>query len=221
VEGLTLTRARDALGLTSSDVASVTRLSSRVIAALEEGRFDDLPAGIYARTAVQAYARAVGLDPAMVLAELVPLLPGAPVDLLVVAELRMSRARQKTRRYSLAGIIDAAVLLTIAGAILVICAATCGVSPFHLLEAAPAPILLLCSTPVVLYFWLLGATDVRTAGPWLLDLEILPPVRGPLSLNELWHRGAAYVRREVELMFLATRLHETPLSRVGGGQTQS
>jgi len=37
VEGLTLTRARDALGLTSSDVAIVTRLSSRVIAALEEG----------------------------------------------------------------------------------------------------------------------------------------------------------------------------------------
>jgi helix-turn-helix protein len=199
----------------------MTRLSSRVIAALEEGRFDALPAGIYARTAVQAYARAVGLDPATVLAELDPLLPGAPVDLLVVAELRMSRARQKTRRYGLAGIIDAAVLLAIAGAILVICAAACEVSPFQLLVAAPAPMLLLCSTPVVLYFWLLGATGVRTAGPWLLDLEILPPVHGPLSLNELWHRGAAYVRRELELMFLTTLLHETPLSRAGSGQTRS
>ena len=218
---LTLIRARDALGLTSSDVASVTRLSSRVIAALEEDRFEALPAGIYARTAVQAYARAVGLDPAAILAEFEPLLPGAPVDLLVVADLRMSRARRKTRRYGLAGIIDAAVLLTIAGAILVICAEACDVSALHLLLAAPAPMLLLCSTPVVLYFWLLGGTDVRTAGPWLLDLEILPPVHGPLSLNELWHRGAAYVRRELELMFLTPWPQDAPLSRGVSGQTRS
>jgi transcriptional regulator with XRE-family HTH domain len=221
VGALTLKRARTARGLSSSDVARVTRLSSRVIAALEEDRFEALPAGIYARTAVQAYARAVGLDPDAILAELEPLLPGAPVDLVVVAELRSPRARQKTCRYGLAGIIDAAVLLTIAGAILVICAEACDVSAFQLVQAAPAPMLLLCSTPVVLYFWLLGATGVRTAGPWLLDLEILPPVRGPLSLNELWHRGAAYVRRELELMFLTPWPQDAPLSRGVSGQTRS
>jgi hypothetical protein len=138
-----------------------------------------------------------------------------------MAELRTSRARQTTRRYGLAGIIDAAILIAIAGAILVICAAVCGVSAFQLLLAAPAPMMLLCSTPVVLYFWLLGATGVRTAGPWLLDLEILPPVRGPLSLNELWHRGAAYLRRELELMFCTTWPHQAPLSRGSSGQSRS
>jgi transcriptional regulator with XRE-family HTH domain len=198
---LTLKRAREARGLSSSDISGATRLSPRVIAALEDGRFASLPAGIYARRAVHAYARAVGLDPDEVLAEVGPLLPGAPLDLLVLAELRTSRERETAWRYGLAVIIDAGVLFSIALVILVVCAAACDVSPSHLLLAAPAPMLLLGATPVVPYFWLLGATDVRTVGPWLLDIEILPPLHGPLSLSELAHRGALYLRRELTLMF--------------------
>jgi hypothetical protein len=58
---------------------------------------------------------------------------------------------------------------------------------------------ILCAAPIVLYFWLLGATDVRTAGPWLLDLEILPRFNGPLSFEEWWRRGFLYLARELKL----------------------
>ncbi len=43
-------------------VAESTKLSVRVLLALEERRVDDLPPGIYRRAAVRAYAREVGLD---------------------------------------------------------------------------------------------------------------------------------------------------------------
>jgi transcriptional regulator with XRE-family HTH domain len=203
MDATTLKRARQARGLTSSDVARATRLSPRTITAIEEGRFDDLPAGLYARTFVRAYAAAIGQDPAMVLAELRPLLPDARLDMLALADVRKSAPSNGTRRYFLAGAIDAAVLITMNAAIVLVCAAACGTPPFRLLGAAPGSMSLLCVTTIGLYFWLLGATDVRTAGPWMLDVEILPRAPGPIALNTLLRRGAMYIAREVELMFVS------------------
>jgi transcriptional regulator with XRE-family HTH domain len=203
VDATTLKTARQARGLTSSDIARETRLSPRTITAIEEGRFHDLPAGLYARTSVRAYAAAVGLDPAEVLAELQPQLPSARLDLLALAEARKLQHSNGTRRYFLAGAIDAAVLIGINAAIVLVCAAACGTPPFHLLGAAPGSMALLCGTIAGLYFWLLGATDVRTAGPWMLDVEILPRAQGPIALNPLLRRGVAYVAREIELMFVS------------------
>ena len=71
--------------------------------------------------------------------------------------------------------------------------------PSTLVSTAPGSMAILCSTPIVCYFWLLGATDVRTAGPWLLDLEILPRFAGPLSFEEWWRRGFLYVAQELRL----------------------
>ena len=54
------------------DLAAFSRLIGiRVdhVRAIEDGRFSDLPAGIYGRAAVKAYAGACGLDPAAVLAD--------------------------------------------------------------------------------------------------------------------------------------------------------
>ena len=54
------------------DVAAFARLIGiRVdhVRAIEDGRFSDLPAGIYGRSAVKAYAAACGLDTAAVLAD--------------------------------------------------------------------------------------------------------------------------------------------------------
>jgi transcriptional regulator with XRE-family HTH domain len=163
VDTTTLKMARQARGLTSADITRETRLPPRTIAAIEEGRFEDMAAGLYARTSVRAYAGAVGLDPSKVLAELRPLLPDAPLDLLALADARKSQSSNSTRRHLLAGAIDAIVLLAINGAIVLVCAAACGTQPFHLLGAAPGSMSLLCVTTVGLYFWLLGATDVRTA----------------------------------------------------------
>ena len=62
---------------------------------------------------------------------------------------------------------------------------------------------ILCGTTAGLYFGLLGATDVRTAGPWMVGVEILPRARGPMALNLFLRRGVAYVAREIELMFVS------------------
>jgi Helix-turn-helix domain len=210
-----LKRAREHADLSVSDITRLTRLSPRIVSAIEDEQYERLPAGIYARTAVRAYAAAVGLDAAAVLTDLRPRLPEAPLDLLALAELRApERHRPSTPlgprpstplgalwpyRFTLAAAVDAALLLSLAGAIVFVCAAACRLEPSALLRTAPTSMLFLCSTPVVLYFWLLGATDVRTAGPWLLDVEILPRSQGPLSLGRWLSRGLLYVVREVKL----------------------
>jgi hypothetical protein len=173
------------------------------VAAIEDGRFADLPAGIYARTALSAYARAVGLEPSAVLARFEAALPSALLDRLVLAERRAAQAPKLVRRHGVAAAIDVGLLAGLNGAILFVCANVCGMSAASLLRAAPGSMLLLCATTVMLYFWLLGATDVRTAGPWLLDVEILPRATGPIRLNNLIKRGWTYMARECELMFVS------------------
>ena len=83
-----LKRVREDAGLTAGDVASRTRLSPRIVAAIEAERYDLLPAGLYARTAVRAYAQAIGSEPDAVVAELRSRLPETRLDLAEVAELR-------------------------------------------------------------------------------------------------------------------------------------
>ncbi len=194
-----LRRAREEAAISAADVERLTRLSPRVISAIDEERYGSLPAGIYARTAVRAYAQAVGLDPAEVLAALQPLLPETPLDLAALAELRAQPRRHRSSRYILAATADAALLLLIVVTILRVCAAACHLTSSDLLRNAPASMAILCAMPIALYFWLLGATDVRTAGPWLLDLKILPPMKGPLSLHAWLRRGFLYMTRELAL----------------------
>jgi cytoskeletal protein RodZ len=60
--GARIRAAREARGLTISDIAAVTRISTRALAAIEHEAFDALPAGIFRRGWIRAYADAVGLD---------------------------------------------------------------------------------------------------------------------------------------------------------------
>jgi cytoskeletal protein RodZ len=57
-----LRRAREAKGLSLADVGAVTRISVRALEAIEGERFHLLPGGVFSRSYVQDYARAVGLD---------------------------------------------------------------------------------------------------------------------------------------------------------------
>ena len=54
--------ARDHAGMTQAEVADVLHLDVDVVAAIEEGRFEDLPMRPYARGYVRNYARILGLD---------------------------------------------------------------------------------------------------------------------------------------------------------------
>lgn len=60
--GEELARARAALGLSVADVAQQLKFAARQIEALEQGRFEDLPTGTFARGMVRAYGRLLKLD---------------------------------------------------------------------------------------------------------------------------------------------------------------
>jgi cytoskeleton protein RodZ len=62
-----LREAREARGLSYRQIADATKLSTRVVSALEDGRVDALPHGIYRRSIVRAVSSEVGLDPEQVL----------------------------------------------------------------------------------------------------------------------------------------------------------
>ncbi|RMH42435.1 MAG: helix-turn-helix domain-containing protein [Deltaproteobacteria bacterium] len=60
--GQQLRDAREGKGLSVDDIARVTKVPVRSLAALERGAFDELPADVFARGFLRAYARCVGLD---------------------------------------------------------------------------------------------------------------------------------------------------------------
>lgn len=58
-----LVRAREARGLTLEDAERDTRISRRYLQALEEEKFDVIPAPVYARGFLRSYSQYLGLDP--------------------------------------------------------------------------------------------------------------------------------------------------------------
>ena len=60
--GATLKEARRRRGASVADIAETLHLHERVVEALEEGRSEHLPARVYVRGYVRAYARLLGLD---------------------------------------------------------------------------------------------------------------------------------------------------------------
>ncbi len=75
--GNALIEAREARGLTLRDVERDTRISTKYLQALEEGRPEVLPAPVYARAFTRTYAQYLGLDASA----LVQQLPGAKPEL--------------------------------------------------------------------------------------------------------------------------------------------
>lgn len=61
-DGPRLRRARLLRGVEVEDVAAATKIGSAYLRSLEDDRFDDLPAVVYVRGFVAAYARFLGLD---------------------------------------------------------------------------------------------------------------------------------------------------------------
>jgi Helix-turn-helix domain/RDD family len=77
--------------LRGEDIAAFSRrtgVRERLVVAIDEGRFGDLPTGLYARTAVRLYARGVALDVDEVLAACEPLLPVLEDPVSALARLR-------------------------------------------------------------------------------------------------------------------------------------
>ena len=65
-DGARLRHARMCCGVEVDQIAAITRINPVYLTLLEDERFDQLPASVYVRGFVAAYARCVGLDPELV-----------------------------------------------------------------------------------------------------------------------------------------------------------
>jgi len=90
-----LRAARDHKGLTIEKLASTTRISPKILTALEAGAIDDLPPTFFTRGFLKAYAKEVGLDPNTTadryLAQLVPRPAKGAEDLRAIVETAVAR----------------------------------------------------------------------------------------------------------------------------------
>lgn len=95
-----LHRGRVERGIDLGQVAARTFLSPQVVQNIDDGRFDALPPGLYARSYVRAFASAVGLDPDEVLRELEAALPRVDDPLPVLREIARGAAPDWPERMS-------------------------------------------------------------------------------------------------------------------------
>ncbi|MGC2404671.1 MAG: helix-turn-helix transcriptional regulator, partial [Acidobacteriaceae bacterium] len=62
--GEKLRKQREQRGIELDTISNTTKISTRMLRALEEEHFDQLPGGVFNKGFVRAYARQVGLDEA-------------------------------------------------------------------------------------------------------------------------------------------------------------
>lgn len=60
--GEELRRARSERGVSLESISNLTKIAVRHLESLEQERFKDLPGGVFNRSMVRSYARAIGLD---------------------------------------------------------------------------------------------------------------------------------------------------------------
>ena len=107
--GIQLRDAREAMGLSDVDVAQRLYISVTHIRAMEEGRYELMPAEVFARGYLRAYARLLNLDPEAVLRKYRPERPapqpveleepapqGAPLRLADAVRQRLAQLPQRT-----------------------------------------------------------------------------------------------------------------------------
>jgi hypothetical protein len=173
--------ARIAKGLDLARIGAMTALRPNIVQSLDEGRFDQLPGGLYARSYVRAFAKAVGLSPGETLEALELLLPAAPDPLPLLNELAPPSPSETVKAFiadqtkALAGfkvsigsiaaiLIDAAVLMMIGAGLVTVAAWSCGVTRLVLLEQANVELAILFSVPVMLYMFIFERLAGRTPG---------------------------------------------------------
>jgi cytoskeleton protein RodZ len=138
--GEELARARAALGFSVKDVAQQLKFAPRQIEALEQGRFEELPAGTFARGMVRAYARLLKLD-AEPLVERIAERVAVPDNAAAVATARRpipitDSARRSNTVYAA---LSLAILAVIAGVVFQWQRERAGAARLTFVAAADAP----------------------------------------------------------------------------------
>jgi cytoskeletal protein RodZ len=118
--GPKLRDARERRGLSLRDVATTTKISVNVLDALERDDVSRLPAGIFGRAFVRAFADAVGLDPEGAVREFVAQFPAetTAAGLSAAVPIEDHQALESDRRLASAFLLLALFSIPIAGALL-------------------------------------------------------------------------------------------------------
>jgi cytoskeleton protein RodZ len=90
--GARFRQERERKGMTLDDVAVATKIGTRMLQALEEERYDQLPGGIFNKGFVRAYARHLGLDEEKAVADYVAATGPPPVEAQPVAVMEAMAA---------------------------------------------------------------------------------------------------------------------------------
>jgi hypothetical protein len=206
VDTTVLRSARIARGLTSQSVAELTKLPPRVVAAIEDGHFDQIRSPFYARACVRMYAQAVGLIDPSLIRTIIDAIPKVDVELETIVKCRETCADRRGS-HGTAVAVDAAVVAVLSAGGMILCMALTGTAAWDLRDVSLAFLVLAVPT-LILYLSLLGATGVGTAGALLFGVDFVAGVDGPVD-------GVALLRRTCEyFLSAAIALLGSPASRL-------
>jgi transcriptional regulator with XRE-family HTH domain len=187
-----LKQARERRRISLASIARQWGVREHNLELIERDRFEDLPTGLYGRTAVRAYATAVGLPADQVLGEIADRLrsPEDPLDGL--ARVRgLTRQPERTlkeilhmpstdislsttTRGQVANVVDALFLLLVDFLLLELTALVAGVRSTEVLRAAAPAMIALFALIAALYFVLLGGLARTTVGTKIAHTSVDP-----------------------------------------------
>ena len=190
-----LHQARLARRLTLAELSSRTALSSAVLQKIDAGRFEELPAGVYARSYVRTFALEVGLDPGSTLNTLEALLPVAhdpfPALQETPAAPPLGARHQQFARCSAAALDALLLLAAVVMPVLWLASWSMGVDVPTLLANAGGALGAFCALPLLLYFLLFDGIGGGTPGCRISGL-IEPSTAVPLKLPDIVRRAVLH-----------------------------
>ena len=184
--------ARERRGLSLATIARQWGVREYNLELIEKDRFEDLPTGLYGRTAVRSYAIAVGVSADEALAEVSDRLrtPEDPLDGLArvrgltrqpertIKDILHVQGREMTlsttARAHVANILDALALLGLDFLLLELTALVAGVRATEVLRVAAPSMIALFVLIAALYFVLLGGLARATIGSRFAHTSVDP-----------------------------------------------
>ena len=203
-ERLRLTRM--SRGLTIESMAQRSGVRVEWLRAIDAGRFSDLPAGIYARSAMRAYAAALNLDVNEILRLSAAMLPAVedPIDAMrrlngfaVQAPTEQPVEKRSSTlpdwRVIAASAIDAAAM-AFGLIVLVTCTVAMGLPMSTLDGAAAGPLFSVTLLVAMLYFAVFGGIVGATIGEYVIGGMSATPAR--LNLQAVATRTRETILRD-------------------------
>ena len=109
-----LRRQREMRGVSLEEIVATTKISRRLLQALEEEQFDLLPGGIFNKSYVKAYAKCVGIDPDEAVIEYLEAAQETPPDTKVIAHQHESLHSDRRSQRGGFPLVPVLVLLLVA-----------------------------------------------------------------------------------------------------------